>query len=729
MAGTPLKHLRLLASLLALVAAPVFAQEDDEQTDPDDAKILERLMGGVTAGAPPEVKAVMKKMEDGKDLTPAEEKLLQQWMMKRSGQGPKELPTSVEERPADAPAQCLGPVKAAGLTDAEWKTLSSELRASWTKALGPKSVAELDAAIAKAKRPVDVADLGAVLFFGRAFTQAGYVLLVHLSRVPEDAVAVSHLALVLSAKGRTKDALQVHLRAKAKTKAALVQTNTGHALLQAGDCAAAKAAFDVAEASVPTYGPMLAGQAMVAALQGRDEDANRYLKASRRQQHSPTAENVVDEATDSTEQRPQPSRRTQPPEPPGTPRLFWPPVPGYTMPMPPTGVGIEQLVANLPLGTQWLADRQKDLDEAGKRTKAAIDAVKAARTAQATRVRLGPSVSIPTPDSPAVAAFWAAYKEYDQGMRGRTEALKQVMTPSLADLGRRYGQNIKDQAQETQSRCSGRKDSAACIEAVNYEFCGKRKALAGTAYTDFEGTWGNYAGGTKRAFEQFWVEAGRPMEVVRDPATRKMLYEFRRTILRREQVALGGVVTAWRSGMAPGVFEVCVKPAPASPPPPLDDPPFKPAPTCPNGKLKVKVFAVSGEYACDSTKVEFTMIVNAAREDNLRTGETTIYLGLGVAEDIGIAELGMKAGFYVTVNADGEPVDIGHYQSRSVGIFGQELEYGGRIGLSGIQASASATLGTPGPVGVGVEAWNSGTLDIPFSTPGIVPMTPIPAGK
>lgn len=719
--------LRLLASLL-LLAAPAFAQEDDEQTDPDDEKMLEKLMGGVTAGAPPEVKAVMKKMEDGKDLTPAEEQLLQRWMMKRSGQGPKELPKSVDERPLDAPAMCTGPTTSAGLTDAEWKTFSTELRTSWTKALGPKAVAELDAAIAKAKRPVDVADLGAVLSFGRAFTPAGYVLLVHLGKVPEDIIALSHLGLVLSAKGRRGDALKVHLRAKAKSKAALVQTNTGHALLEAGDCAAAKAAFDVAEASVPSYGPMLAGQAMVAALQGREEDANRYLKASRRQQHSPTAESVVEQATDSTQQ-PQPSSRTPPTETPAAPRPYWPPVPGYTMPMPPTGVGIEQLVANLPIGTEWLAERKKDLDEAARRTQAAIDAVKSARIAQATRMRLGPSVVIPTPDSPAVAAFWAAYHDYNEGMRARTAALTKVMKPSLEDLGRRYGQSIKEQADETKSRCARRKDTAICTEEVNFEFCGRRKRLAGSAVGDFEGTWGNYAGGTKRAFEQFWVDAGRPMETVRDPATRKMLSEFRRTILRRDLVALGSVVTAWRSGMATGVYETCVKPAPSSPPQPLTDPAPKPAPTCPSGKIKVKFFGVTSENACDSTKVEFTMIVNAAKEDNLRTGETTVYLGLGVAEDIGVVELGMKAGFYVTVNADGEPIDIGHYQSRSAGIFGQELEYGGRIGLSGIQAGASATVATPGPVGAGVEAWNSGTLDIPFSQPGIVPMTPIPAGK
>ena len=173
---------RTSCAALVVLACVAVAQEEDD----DDSKLLEGLMGGVTAGAPNDVKAVMKKMEDGKDLTPGEEKLLQQWMMKRSGQGPKELPTSVEEKPYDAPDACTGSTTATALSEAEWKTLASELRTTWMKSLGAKGVAELDAAIAKAKRPVDVADLGAVLFFGRAFTQAGYVLLVYLGRVPED---------------------------------------------------------------------------------------------------------------------------------------------------------------------------------------------------------------------------------------------------------------------------------------------------------------------------------------------------------------------------------------------------------------------------------------------------------------------------------------------------------------------------------------------------------------
>ncbi|MBL8922770.1 MAG: hypothetical protein JNJ54_28230 [Myxococcaceae bacterium] len=705
---------------MLLVARAAFAgePEDDKDQDAEDAAMLEKLLGGSTAGAPPEVKAVMKKMQDGDDLTPAEERTLQQWMMKKSGQQVPSKSNTVDELPFDAPAQCVGATQTKALADGPWKTLSAELKKTFAAKLGPKLVAQLDATIAKAKRPVDVADLGAALFIGGAFHGAGYVLLVHLGKVPGDHVALSHLGLVLAAVGRAKDSVAVHLRAAAATKAALVRTNTGHALLRAGDCAAAHAAFDVAEASVPTYGPMLSGQAMVAALEGRDADAMKYLRASRRQGHSPATESVVSEAVDETERRPSPQ-----PAPEASPdrRVWWPRVTPITVPMPPVGVGIDQLVGNLNLGTEWLVARKQELDSAAKRTQAAVDAVKAARTAQAQRVRLGPSVTLPMPDGPAVSAFWAAYRDYDEGMRARTAAMKQALDPTMKDLGFRYGQSLKQQADETRSRC-GPKASPECIEAVGFEFCQRRKSLASFAVQHFEGSWPAYAGGTKQALERFWLEAGRPMEGVGDAATKKMLYEFRRTIVRRDVVALGGVVTAWRAGMASGVYDPegksrasCVKPQPPGPPPePVPDPPLTPARGCSTpGKLKTKAFFFSAELSCDSIKTEFNEGINFAREENLRTGETTTFLGVGATLEAGIAELGGKQGGYLTVNAAGQPIDAGMYSSGSVSIFGPELEFGGRIGLSGIQVGAAASVMTPGPVAVGAEAW-SGSLEVNF---------------
>lgn len=715
-----MRHRRTSFAVVLAVAGAAFAgePEDDQAQDALDAAMLEKLLGGTTAGAPPEVKAVMKKMQNGDDLTPAEERTLQQWMMKKSGQQVPSKSNTVDELPFDAPAQCVGATQTKALGDGPWATLSAELEKTFVTKLGPKVVAQLDATIAKAKRPVDVADLGAVLFLGGAHHHAGYVLLVHLGRVPGDHVALSHLALVLTALGRQKDALAVHLRAAAATKAALVQTNTGHALLRAGDCAAAHAAFDVAEASAPTYGPMLAGQAMVAALEGRDADAMKYLRASRRQQHSPSAETVVSEAVDETETS-RPSPRPAP-EPPAARRVFWPDVPPIEVPMPPTGVGVEQLVSNTQLGLQWLESRKKELDAAGKRTQAAIEAVKRARTRQAQALRLGPSVTLPMPDSAAVTAFWAAYRDYDEGMRARSKAMKAAIDPVMRDLGARYGDSVKRQAEEVRGRCP--KGEPACLEAVALQFCEKRKALASVAVQHFEGTWPAYAGGTKQGLERFWTEAGRPMEAVGDAATKKMLYEFRRTIVRRDLVALGGVVTAWRAGMAAGVLDttgtdksLCVKPAPPGPPPePVADPPLKPARTCSTpGKLKAKAFMFSAEVSCDSVKAEFNEIINVAREENLRTGEVTVYLGAGLSAEVGIAEFGAKQGMYATFNASGAPVDFGVYNGGSVGIFGPELEFSGRLGLSSVQVGAAASVMTPGPVAAGAEAW-SGSLEMDF---------------
>lgn len=702
--------------LLSLAcASAAFAGDDDEPADQDadDAKMLEQLLGGTTAGAPPEVKAVMKKMSDGDDVTPAEERVLQQWLLKKKGGGPPPTAHAVEGRPADAPDQCLGPTRLKALTDAEWKTLAGQLQASSVTTLGPKGVAELDAALARTKRPVEVADLGAVLFLGRAFTQAGYVLLVALARVPQDHVALSHLGLVLSAQGRADDALRVHLRAKDKApKAALVQANAGHALLRAGDCVAAHAVFDVAEALAPAHGPTLAGQAMVAALEGRQDDATRYLRAARSQQHSPAAESVVEEARDETE-TPRPSTRPEPaPQPPAR-RPYWREVPPLEVSLPPTGVGIEQFVGNLGTGADWLADRTQELVAAGKRTRAAIEAVKAARTAQAQRLRLGPSATVPMPDSPAVSAYWAAYRDYDTGMRARTGVMKKVMDPALQDLGRRYGASIQQEIAEVQSRC-GPRAKPECVKAVGYEFCLRRKAIASSALRDFEGTWSAYGGGTKQGLERFWTEAGRPMEAVSDPATKKMLYEFRRTILRRDLVALGGVVTAWRSGMATGVMETCVQPIAPEVPPRLADPPLVPGRSCPAGKLKLKAFVLSAEVSCDSVKTEFTCLAHVAVEESFTTGETTVYLGAGFEGDVGLAALGAKGGMYATVNAAGEVVDVGFYQTRSASLFGAELEFGGRIGLSGVQSGAAASVMTPGQVGVGAEVWSAPGPSVPF---------------
>lgn len=688
---------------------------DDKDQDAEDERMLEQMLGGVTAGAPPEVKAVMKKMQDGDDLTPAEEKLLQQWMQKKSGQQPPPLADSVKGRPWDAPAQCTGPSKVKPFSDGEWQTFSTQLKATFVAKLGA-GLAELDAAIAKSKRPVDVADLGAILYYGRAFTQSGYVLLVHLGRMPQDHVALSHLALVLSAQSRGEDSLRVHLRARDKApKAALVQTNAGHALLHEGDCAAAKKAFDAAEALAPAFGPMLSGQAMVAALEGRQDDANRYLSASRRQQHSPATEAVVDEASDSTEPaRPQPNDRQAQPQP-SAPRPFWRDVPPIVVPMPPVGVGIDGLVGNLTPGAEWLEFQLGQLTAASQRTKAAVDAVKGQRTAQARQFRLGPSVSVPMPDSAAVSAFWAAYREYNDGMRARSQEMKKALDPTMKDLGARYGQSMQEQARETMARCPA-KSPPSCAEAVAFDFCNRRKRLAGFAVSNFEGTWPAYAGGTKQGLERFWTEAGRPMEAVGEPAVKKMLYEFRRTVVRRDLVALGGVVTAWRAGIAPGVYEKCVQPSAAPAQTQVPDPPMNPARTCVPGKAKLKVFVFSAEVSCDQVKAEFAAIAHVAVEDDLKTGETTVYLGAALGADVGIASIGGKAGLYATVNANNDVVDVGFYQSRSVELFGAELEMGGRIGIAGIKAGASASVMTPGEIAVGKEI-GATEFSAPFQPP------------
>ncbi|MDP1920561.1 MAG: hypothetical protein Q8L14_30240 [Myxococcales bacterium] len=712
------------ASLVCLVFATAAwaGDDDDKDQDAEDEKMLEQMLGGVTAGAPPEVKAVMKKMQDGDDLTPAEEKILQQWMQKKSGQQPPPLADSVKGRPWDAPAQCTGPSKAKPFSDAEWQTFSTQLKATWVKKLGA-AVAELDAAIAKSKRPVDVADLGAVLYYGRAFTQSGYVLLVHLGRMPQDHVALSHLALVLSAQSRGEDSLRVHLRARDKApKAALVQANAGHALLHEGDCAAARKAFDAAEAIAPLFGPMLSGQAMVAALEGRQEDANRYLTAGRRQQHSPATETVVDEATDSTEpSRPRPNDRQAQPQP-AAPRPFWRDVPPIVIPMPPVGVGIDGLVGNLKPGTEWLEFQLGQLTAASQRTKAAVDAVKAQRTAQSRQFRLGPSVSVPMPDSAAVGAFWAAYREYNDGMSARSREMKKALDPTMKDLGARYGQSMQDQARETMARCPPR-SPPGCSEAVAFDFCNRRKRLAGFAVANFEGTWPAYATGTKQGLERFWTEAGRPMEAVGEPAVKKMLYEFRRTIVRRDLVALGGVVTAWRGGIAPGVYERCVQPTPVPVQPTVPDPPMNPARTCVPGKAKLKVFVFSAEVSCDQVKAEFAAGVHIAVEDDLKTGETTMYLGAAAGVDVGIAGIGAKGGMYATVDANDNIVDVGFYQTRSVDLFGAELEMGGRIGIAGIKAGASASVMTPGEIAVGKEIAAT-EFSAPFQPPPTNPFAP-----
>lgn len=239
---------------------------------------------------------------------------------------------------------------------------------------------------------------------------------------------------------------------------------------------------------------------------------------------------------------------------------------------------------------------------------------------------------------------------------------------------------------EARKSCAGSRNANACL-------CGKKLLLQNAYLKELKPLYDDYRAKVWAATNEYARKLAYWEPIMfrnRDPFTGNATGITRKTLLLTTAIKLTGLE----------LLELEACDTTMSTPPPTATIDLKN-----NCKGAITIPFIIGEYAidCETIKTKVGEGIIVATEEDRRTGQFTLFLGLGAQVQDGLVSGGVSAGYFVTFSKDFKLKDIGSKFSAEASM--------GKIGpLSGVGAEAELSLGLESGVNTeaGVKALNQG---------------------
>ena len=647
-----------------------------------------------TPPVPPDVQAILNKIQSGKQPTQAEEKRMEEWsqsMQQQYGGGgstPAQKqggsnaappasgaaqPPSAKlpaNRPANAapgsamsalktpcpPARAVAVPKAAPSQD-EYTAFIKSIVDKYGRRLGVGRI-EIDQTLAMPENAQAGGGIGAALFMSGAVSAAVYSSAIQVQSHPDDLQAANNLAVALDTIPDPAAATQVFLYIrKMAPDAALPALNLGWSYFNSGNSTLAQQQFQEASRLGPDLSGPDAGLGMLAACRGDQITALAEFRKSLKNGYS----NMVYLGYENAQQGQQDQQ------------------PVYDVPEEPAGDADSSPIPELPVSTDPQvtaaseAAFQHAMGFADQRTQALLQDLQDAQNrilALGRRAQLDPDGTLDLPrvfdkqlfeyQQIVQLTLGQAIKESGQQAqpsisaieKASNEATGQAETdaPRIAQIQREEAQ-IRD-AEASACLSTPGPDVDACmapyeakikaaqapLDEIAYRECKANKSLMDTDYTQEYKIWKEFSDSLRESTRDLYAYSQPVIDEVWAPALNDYLQAHRELVVLGlyKHDAQGGVVLA---GLAKGYRQLtCVPPPPPESPKTTKDPALqKKKSNCPLvPPVRIGLIVVEMEVGCDKVKISGGEILKVQFERNFKKKETAFHVGVGVSANLQI---------------------------------------------------------------------------------------------
>ncbi len=683
---------------------------------------------GQTAGAqmfPPEIQAIMEKLQRGEALSSQEQKTMMEWSAsmapgrrddaygqagddggQESGDGG---PYEMAEPPSPSPEGIKAPCPARKKLSVPDETISREayldLVRETAEIYGERDAdgrREVDSMLGMAQNPGDGSDLGAVLLSMGAGSASIYATAWTALRKPDDFLAANNLGVVLKGMEDYERALKVLRYAESLSpNSFLAAVNLGWLFYEAGDLDRAEQYFVRAGTLDPEAASTKLGRGLIAECRGNHALARQLLSEALARKYSVAGAAAMVQAraaeSEGGDQPQEPVSREKSPD----QEIVLPDLP--VSPSPESVIdadqGLENLQASLDNRIRQLGNDIVSLSRVVARQQARGEqdpgnSVVLYRDfgrelfmfADITNILFGENSLLAKAgnrSSGHLEALTANIDSYNpqfiQDMEKGQEYLEQIQR--LGEQALACGSN------EACRRAYEKKIDAVKykLEQLNYESCRRQKRMLEESYGESFRAWKGYMEAVQEAGRDYYAFTSPLLEKVYSPSLNELLNAKREMrVLVHYKAAVG--LSLNLPDMAAGYQNLqCVPPKPPQPadtdsPQSQDrkpkDCPFK-------SPLSVKVIVVSFELDCEKVKIEAGEGLLVSYQRDFTKHETTIGVGVGAQFRGPIASGGAKMGVDITISGD-DVTDVGFSSSVSSKAGGVlETELSGRWSLEG----------------------------------------------
>ena len=705
---------------------------------------------------PPEIQALMDKLQRTGKLTAAEMKQLQDWGAKMAagaaatiendpdadpaakkqalellkqaqvGAGKGVTPGADRSAPdlsgATAAMLCATDKKlsAAAPSDKAYGKLLDTIAATYTKK-SAGAAADVELALAKATNDAAGATLGAALYVTGNEYSAVLATVWSAKRAPDDATFAANLGAILDGIGDDKAALAVLLRAAKKApKAVLVHSNLGWVHRAHGNKKAARAAFNVAVTGEPGFPEAETGLGLLDLCDRQYPSAREHFARALARHHSSVSSTGMSEADEQLENEAERAEQRDPNRPPPAPppppapnRLRYPPsLQGLRLIDPPFGATVAVFVENRDAGAALLNRIAKIMPPLAQRSIALQTTLRAKASANKPPARTGNAVRFTPNEARHVSAYDEARRRF-LAISGRLQRQFGNAHAGLIQDATRRGTRVQDEEESALRGCGG---DADCAQRVRAEYCPRYREIGNFVHASYTPIWGAFWPKWRAAYEEYYGMSNAAIAMTSDADWVAWYSHERKLFLWDTWLNTLPQLETIR-GLAAGYY---VRNCPAPPSGTAGEvatPDGAPSP-CKHptkGSYKMGVGTpVPGVQAgieisvdCNETKVEIT-IGPQSWSMTQSPKNVTLYTGAVVEAGVPGAGVEVKGGAFITFEGM-TPVDAGITQSASGYAGTVKHEVGHTVGVASGYSGPSHTEYGGIEVGVdgigGVGAW------------------------
>jgi tetratricopeptide (TPR) repeat protein len=652
-----------------------------------------------TPSTPPDVQAILKKVQSGQQPTQAEMKRMEEWSQSMQSQyggsaatpaqnqggsnaapaagkvaQPSSTTPSAKQSVAKAtpgsiasalktpcpPAHAVAVPRAAP-SPQEYTALIHSLVDKYGQRIGAGR-AEIDRTLAQPDNAQAGGGIGAALFITGAVSAAVYSSAIQVQRHPEDLQAADNLAVALDTIPDSVPATQVFLYIRKMTPdAALPALNLGWSYFNSGNSTLAQQQFQDASRLGPDLSGPDAGLGMLAACRGDQATALSEFRKSLKKGYS----NLVYLGYENAQQGQQDQQ------------------PVYDVPEEPAGDADSSPIPELPVSTdpqvtaaseaafqhamgftdqrlqalwQDLQDAQNRILALGRRAQLNPDGTldlprvfdkQLFEYGQIMQLTLGHAIQQSGQQAqPAISAIEKASNE----MTGQAE----TDAPRIAQILRELTQLRDAEAAACLNAPDPNVDACvasyeakikaaqAPLDEIAFRECKATKSLMDTDYSQEYKIWKEFSDSLRESTRDLYAYSQPVIDEVWAPALNDYLQAQRELVVLGlyKHDAQGGVVLA---GLAKGYRELkCVPPPPPESPKTATDPALKKKKSnCPLvPPVKLGLVVVEMELGCDKVKISGGEVLRFQFERNFEKKETAFGVGLGAAASLPKIDLG-----------------------------------------------------------------------------------------
>jgi tetratricopeptide (TPR) repeat protein len=306
-----------------------------------------------TTKVPDDVRKIYKKMSNGQELTPAEQKRIEEFQAGKSEaeleriaeelekdadfrkevDAAKKESEESEEEPLPQPNPKVNLARETAPVEAGFLVLVKAVQSESGAKIKETEKAEIDKAVSQLKNAAQISNLGMIYLMSdkpEEVSKAVYLAATSVIKDPKDAADISNLGVALKNNEDYARSLKVLLYAdKLQTNSPVILSNLGWTLAYLGDFPTAKMRFNAALAFKKDYPNALEGLGILAQAEKDFRTADKYLRANLLRRFSPAGAKAIkknDEAKRSEKTRQEaeeikndPNTYNPKPVPPGAP--------------------------------------------------------------------------------------------------------------------------------------------------------------------------------------------------------------------------------------------------------------------------------------------------------------------------------------------------------------------------------------------------------------------------